>query len=490
MLKAWNARECTEWKRVDRTTWSRTAGLNELNFYRYALSDPKAPSDCFCRASISQTTWKDDTFESAVLEAWTLLRIKHPLLDCQFNDSAEDLKLLYSAEHRHLRAKQSIRWSDSIYDWEQVKVDLLNCNRIINDTHLSHLRVFRSSTTAEMVIVGSHAVVDGISILTAMNDFLKTLSAISTRVAPWPTHHNAVPSLPRAMESQMPIRQNSTRSLWQAAIANTLFDVKQRRRNLLQTVTFPECTGSPESRQKVYEFTRLETEKLLRACKAQSVTMGHLIYAASTAAFTGLLQPENGSHVSIGTPVNARRIFAPDFRARTDEVLLALSFLDVTLPCVAISGETPARDISRLWYLARMAKTSVQSSLEDPYFPYFTHIAQERRSARHTLLQDTSETSTASQTAMPNLSFGSSAIGNIDLILHLEALTFKVNDVSIGMRARSGESLMHSYSFRGRLRLSLIYDDRLGESRMQDWLNQTSMLMRMVLLQEGGTSLL
>lgn len=80
------------------------------------------------------------------------------------------------------------------------------------------------------------------------------------------------------------------------------------------------------------------------------------------------------------------------------------------------------------------------------------------------------------------LSFGSSAIGPVDVLLGVHAnagLQFK--DIAIGMRARTGECLMHSYSFHGSLRLNVVYDEQLGTELIKKWQKRCGKLLRQLL---------
>lgn len=490
MLKYWNNPASGVWKQdeSDLTRFIRRAGCNEVGFYHYGRSDPKAPSDVFCRVSVALEPSQTSHFtEAELLYAWTILRSRHPLLDCQFKPSTNtNIEVQYICTDNASRARSSFSFEEKFLDWEETRNHLTNCPRIITDQQLSALNVYKeqNSDRYDLVILCSHAISDGISISVCMNDLLRLLSSEGPLRAHELSIQEVVARLPPAMEAQMPQFRRTPRELWQAAISYVLLSVREERQKLgPRIVNFSGFGQPPETRQHMYQFSQDVTERLISTSRKNGCTVGHLIFAASVAAFTDMVTPTSGSWTSIGTPLSARRLFRSPHDKKVDEVVIALAFLYVVLPCVQITGHG-STDVQRLWTLARMAKREVHGTIENPLFSYQSYAQQEKRMEQ--AWSHLSPTVPASEAPLSRLSFGSSAIGPLDKYLTIPAGSpVKLLDVAIGMRVRQGECLMHSYSLDGRLRLSLMYDNQLGSAQMQTWIEKTANLMEIVLVESA-----
>lgn len=493
MLEKWNHASLSTWSLDPSSSlqpaWSRHAGLNETGFYHYGLSNAKGPSDTFCRVRISSTSPTSRSLfrdSARQLQAWDMLRARHPLLDSQLVvppvadvNSNQALKLRYTTADRGVRAAATFSVG-TLDTWDEERNRLTNCSRLISTDCLSRLRICKIPGTAdlEVIMICSHVISDGISILVAMNDYLVLLTSRLSVVSGEIADDAILARLPQAAEAQLPLRSHSARERWREAIAYVIWDIRQSRKAVTAPY-FHWVDQDPVTRQQVYEIDAQTTALLVRACRKERATLGHLIYACSVAAFAQLVESSTGSFVKIGTPANARRLFREPLNRTKDELLLAIVFLDVNLPCVDIKGNS-IRDTKKLWTLARMAKRCVHDALADPFYPYYSFIGQENR-----LKSKSANTTPRAATA---LSFGSSALGSVDDILSVSAESgLQLKDLSIGMRARTGECLMHSYSFQGQLRLSLIYDHQLGAELVHQWLRKTGDLLHSILRENLAT---
>lgn len=492
MLEKWN-HASLDWKPdptcLSQPAWSRDAGLNEASFYHYGLSEG-CPSDTFCRVRVR--CFDTDRLKLILdpvrqLHAWSMLRARHPLLDCHIVSrhgvrANESIRFRSTPTGRDARAAASFSIK-SMDSWEKERDILTNCvPRLISDECLSRLYLYstQAANTLEIVMVCSHAITDAASILAAMNGYLSLLASNSPLEETSSIVSTLVSRLPSAAEAQMPCRKHTARERWREALAYVLWDIKQRKPKIAPHFTWTHKT--PTTRQLIVEFDVRRTRSLVSCCRRERCTIGHLIYAASVAAFSEISRPAHGSWISIGTPANARRLFRHPFNANRDEVVLALAFLDVRLPCIELKG-SQAQNVRRLWILARRAKTCVQGAIADPLFPYYCYIAQETR------LQSYQSPETPSSHRSSQHSFGSSAIGSIDGILSSpQDSMIELQDLSIGMRARAGECLMHSYSFQGKLRLSVMYDEQLGTPLIHEWLGRTQDIISLI-QDEAGPAL-
>lgn len=409
-------------------------------------------------------------------------------MDCELKKGPE-LELSYHCNHRARRAEESFYYGPMTRSWEAERNDLSNCQRVISDHQLSYLRVFHADdlNSLDVVLICSHAISDGVSMAICMNDYLSLLADKQPLTSREMTLAETISRLPSASEAQLPIRQRTAKEFWQIAIAYTIHEIRERK-SKVRIEGFDWNDINPITSQQVFEFPRDLTQQLVVACRRQKCTIGHLIYAASTAAFTDVAEVVRpGAQVSIGTPTNARRLFREPCRSRRDEMVVALSFLNFELPCIRISDASD-RNVKRLWSLARLAKSRVHGQFADHLFPYYSYISQEKRVALGPSIGIHSKSiNPTGRKGTATLSFGSSSIGPMEHYLSLpENEAIELADISIGMRARSGESLMHSYSFKGRLRLSLVYDDQLGGEKMRRWLERTGEVMKMVVNTESA----
>lgn len=484
MFSQWNHPDLSSWtqNRDDMTDFTRQAGLNELGFYNYANSDIKAPSDTFIRLSCRHQPGLDLS-EARISHAWCILRTRHPLLDCHFTHSP--LTFHWICNDNLERARRSILHRPMFSNWDDERNDITNGSRIISDTQLSQLRIYKDPNSAniEIVLICSHAISDALSLATCMRDFMAILGSPRPLKSFEGSIDTVVKRLPIALEGSLPHRERTLKTLWQAAIMYTIFQGRVARK-AKTAPGFNWRDKHPETRQVVYEFPAATTNALIQACRRQGCTVGHLIYAASNAAFSEIVRPPPGSMTFIGTPANARRGCREPYRSKRDDMMVSLTFLDIYLPSIQIPDHSP-HHLAKLWYMARMAKKQVHAQVLDPDAAIWTYINQELRYTRNAELADNPPEPTG-EPATNTMSYASSAIGSLDHLLHIAADNpIQVEDMSIGMRVRKGETLMHSYSFHGKLRLSLMYDHQLGIDPMRRWLSLTAELMEAVLSQSN-----
>lgn len=458
----------------------RDAGLNEAGFYNYSRSDSKAPSDTYIRIRARlDTRLRESITRDNLTYVWSLLRTTHPMLDCHITQNP--LRYHWVCTDNMQRAERSIVFLPMFDSWDDERNFITNRPRIINDHQLSQLRVYQDTDAGhvDFVLICSHSISDAISLVMCIKDFLIMLNSIQSLHQYERSIDNVIQRLPIALEGSLPERKRTPRSLWRGAILYTIFFIRQEKKTR-PAPNFPWRELHPVTRQMVFEFSKKTTEQLIKACKRQKCTPGHLIYAASNAAFTELVKPEAGSFTAIGTPANARTACREPFKSKTDDLVVALAFLDVVLPSVSLQGRSE-REVRKLWIMARMARKQVHAQILDDDFGVYTYINQERRIT--TVFKAPEEIPEPSgKIGSSFMSYASSAVGNLDRQLEPTAHpSVLIEDLSIGMRVRQGELLMHSYTFRSKLRLSLMYDHQLGDALVKRWLSLTAELMEAVL---------
>ncbi len=464
--------------------WRRRAGFNETSFYLGGKAENDyGASDMFCRMSCQMKS--RPISDHILLDAWEFVRSTYPLLDSRIissGDRALPLNIEYTSIDYKSRAKNTLIISDTTSSWEDIRDDLCNGKRLITDECLSLLYVFRNANAKfEMVLILSHCISDGRAGVNVMRSLMNALANQSVRNGT--SVETVATRLPPAMEGCLQAKVANVRERWRMAIVSIMNINAKRLLNGLSIPTWDHEARHPISRQLVCRFPIATTQSLQLACKKRGLTLGHLIYAASTSAFANLTATKE-LFVNIGTPMNARPYFQKKYRDNTEESVLALAFLDVVLPIVGIEGNSSA-DASKLWTLSKLAKLQVQSAIQNTHFMDYTYLRSEQRMKQNANFHASDEPGKTDAGSKPIafISFGSSAVGNLDPALDKNRFTheFELLDISMGVRVRRGESLMHSWTVNSQLCLSLVYDNNMTTKLMNSWVDETRRLMESVL---------
>jgi hypothetical protein len=314
----------------------------------------------------------------------------------------------------------------------------------------------------------------------ATHDLLNLMA--SDDISVFPDQKQSV-QLPLAMEGCFPQRVRSPRQRWRNAILYIIAQNRNARKP--PVIIWKHDEGETRTGQRVHAFSPTVTRRLLASCKSRGLTVGHLIYATQAIAFAKLMQLGQETIIFAGTPMNARRTFAEPFRSRTNEVVMTLAFLDVFMPAITLTDDRK-RNIAKLWTMSKIAKRQVHNVINDDNFGEFAYIMLENRwrGRFRPVLQKPASINNPPKKRETYISYGSSAVGNLDSVLKVLAENqsrLKLLDMNIGMRVRHGETLMHSYTFNGRMTLSVMYDTQIGEHVVDAWIKETADLMEMVL---------
>ncbi|BFZ55636.1 hypothetical protein PYCC9005_002677 [Savitreella phatthalungensis] len=559
MFDLWNADDFFSWKpEADGSSLTRKGALNETGFYRYAASEVNGPSDMFVRVRLR---FKDGSLltDHEIRRVWLALRLRHPLLDTTFlyNEGGENgatarelpLDIVYRHQGAEERAESALAivtlQDESELDWARRRNELTNGERRIADTRVARLVVYRTTdgSVADFVFLLAHAIADGVSSIVLQKDLVDLVTGAANCEIPsraW-TEGRLPPGLEGCLPHTRPAGaiaphrpKKSAKQRWHEAFQYALWEVRTARRPS-PPMHWPFWQAVPETRQSIRRFDVAQSKRIIRACKAHGVTVGHLIYAAATAAFTNIsidlaegrltddtidlqlprpLGATSGiTTFAVGTPMNARGYLRRPWRtnsaeSRRSDLWMTLAFLDLPVPCVEVRRDTASTG-TRMWALAKVAKRLTRAATNDKHFADQMYITQERRLRRifpKGSVQEAESKSAgegnrpdnnrAEQTetrvlGTPGISFGASSIGAIDRTVYVDKAAprqVEIEAINMGMRVRAGELLMHSYSFNGQLHLSLMHDARLGEKRTKAWQEEAALLMLAAVDAAPGTS--
>ncbi|THH33423.1 hypothetical protein EUX98_g750 [Antrodiella citrinella] len=458
-----------------------------------------------------------------VRTVWAILRLRHPLLCTNVEMHAyDDIRFVYDAptspEDLLKDAEANIEYRSQTKD--EMIDSYLNGPRTLSNTRLSYLILAKSLAHSDpaipsppptphldggsqtlsvqnatqptyqhdLLICAMHFLGDGMALHAFANDFFGLLGAkdsdedLSNRLSDewktrWATAPQDVAVLPSALEDNIPMKWSRLRR----AVAAADFEMSQQK--LVGGQAFPR-RKHPERRTVVPTISLPEqrTKAILKKCKENGVSISAALFAVCNFAWARMGGGPRDLPSMMYSALNLRPYFTVKPTAPWDSYwFLAIGYFNVILP-----NFLPEDNLARaFWYRARQAKDQSTRAAKSPLVVSRTHeMARERsqRAQKWGKEDDEKEKGIWSPPTPPSEQsppipprepvlparakaptaalIGLSLLGNLDGIYkHQTFPALEMHTLTTGSRQRNGAMLLFGYTFKGKLWLSLGYDE-------------------------------
>lgn len=442
-----------------------------------------------------------------VRAVWAILRMRHPLLASRVvMRNYDDVRFVYSPP---LSSGEALAEAGSQLEYRhQSKDDLiesyLNGPRTLSNERLSYLVVSRTpakpptppstprtsevtpvwldddnATDYELFICAAHSIGDGMALHQFANDFFGLLGSASSQEAmeqlaadEWKQRWGRrlppdIPALPASVEENLGTDQSRFRRVAGRIDFQNCLDKQiggqafPRRSNPVRHTVVP--TTSYDERQ---------TKTMLKACKAQGVSISSAMFAICNIAWARMSPREKQElPMMMYAAMNIRPCFPKPIH--DSYWFLAVGYFNIILP-----NFIPAScDVSKtFWHRARKAKEQGSQVAKSPMIQSRNReMALKRGKQSRTWAKEddekeagvcissapTSDEPPPPPPRSPSVALlGLSLLGNLDGIYkHANFPDIKLHTLTTGSRQRHGGMLLFGYTFAGKLWISLGYDE-------------------------------
>ncbi|KDQ07963.1 hypothetical protein BOTBODRAFT_166498 [Botryobasidium botryosum FD-172 SS1] len=435
-----------------------------------------------------------------VLAAWTLIRLRNPLLVSKVvMNSYEDVRFTYSApanpEDAFEEAKGAFERSNLAKD--ELIGNYLNGPRTLSSDRLSYLYlsspVSSAGSNAEsqefnFLLCTTHYLGDGMALHTTANEFLglvggeKSTGELKDMIteewrAKWKKSSDVNP-LPVAVEDRLSLPPGRLRK------AAAAVDFQNDQRKLIGGHSLPRAnTGPRKTIVPTVSFDEQKTKAILKKCKTNGVSIAHALFAICNIA---LIRANGGKTPELPmmmySAMNLRPYLNPSPTYNLSYWFLAIGYYNVVLP----SFLRPADVDKTFWLRAQSAKAQTAKAVKSKMLVgrclEMSKVRGER--ARKWAAEDDGVVVRVPPAAKPapvlaseaenkskeNPKFnlppapssaivGLSLLGNLDaMYAHASFPKVKLHTLTTGSRQRKGGMLMFGYTFVGKLWVSLGWD--------------------------------
>ncbi|KAI0275009.1 hypothetical protein BC834DRAFT_965456 [Gloeopeniophorella convolvens] len=453
----------------------RAAGVNDM----YLHLGFKAPE--------RNVSW------ARVRAVWAVLRMRHPLLASKVAMRGyDDVRFVF---HPPASPKDALADAEGQLEYRrQTKDDLiesyLNGPRTLSNDRLSYLIVSRTPTSEthlptppatpqisedsaelpqqvadrvanyELFICAAHSIGDGMALHQFANDFFGLLGNASSQedmeqlvVDEWNQRWGRplppeVSVLPASVEENLGFEQNHFRRVVGRVDFQTSLDRQiggqafPRRSDPVRHTIVPTTS-----------FAEDLTKAMLKKCKSQGVSISSAIFSICNIAWARMSPREKQDlPMMMYAAMNIRPYFPKP--AHNSYWFLAVGYFNIILP-----NFIPAScDVSKtFWHRARSAK---EQSSRTATSPMIHHEDDEKEAGTWIPPPSNSDAKAAPPQAPSAALLGLSLLGNLDgMYKHASFPDIKLHTLTTGSRQRHGGMLLFSYTFAGKLWISLGYDE-------------------------------
>ncbi|KAF9074846.1 hypothetical protein BDP27DRAFT_1380944 [Rhodocollybia butyracea] len=425
---------------------------------------------------------------------WAILRLKHPLLASAVEmRNYEDIRFVFKP---YTSPESALQDSNNNFEYrtgtkDELLHSYLNGARILSANRLSYLIVSQepqstdksviespkdeNQTNWDLMICTTHFVGDGMALHQFANDFFTLLASAQDidelgllMNDEWRVRYGgqySEMSLPASLEERLPPGPTKFHQ-----VASRV-DFLNSQEKLVGGHSFPKRTGN-ERRTVVptVAFDKERTGKMLKLCKAHSVSISSALFAICNIAWIKSCKDKPDLPTLMYSALNIRPYLSPD-ELNDSYWFIAISYFNVVLP-----GFLPASDIERtFWYRARCAKEqSTRAAKHQMIISRSREMAKERGDRARCWAKEDDDKANGIPKASPPLTattvaakakppstalIGLSLLGNLDgTYKHAAFPKIRLHTLTTGSRQRSGAMLLFGYTFVGKLWVSLGYD--------------------------------
>ncbi|TFK99712.1 hypothetical protein BDV98DRAFT_570723 [Pterulicium gracile] len=474
-------------------SFQRVLGDSELSYY--LPSRESGVNDMYLHLGFKATPKLVE--RSRVAMVWAILRVRHPLLASRIEMHAyDDVRFVYDSPVSPGQALS--RAEDSLDYRTQTKDELLdsylNGPRTLSDSRLSYLILSLPSeesaesisTEVHLMICATHFLGDGMALHAFANDFFTLLTSEKSVVEltsqlgeEWESRCSGVTDesavIPGSMESKLPLQ---TASKLRQAAAKVDFQCSQEQ--FIGGQSFPRRRAGPRKTiVPTVSFDEVKTKQMLKNCKAHGVSISAALFAICDIAWARLRKGSPELPTMMYSALNMRPYLAPSLPTLQDESywFLAVGYFNVILPTFL-----PADERGTFWLRARAAK---EQSTKAAKHRFLVDRAREMsllrgERARRWGKEDDDKAAgivappapapsaakpTPSRAPAPSTALmGLSLLGNLDgTYKHANYAGMELHTLTTGSRQRAGGMLLFGYTFKGKLWVSLGYDENAFE---------------------------
>ncbi|KAF8590086.1 hypothetical protein K439DRAFT_1628300 [Ramaria rubella] len=231
-------------------------------------------------------------------------------------------------------------------------------------------------------------------------------------------------------------------------------------------------------------FDEDTTKRILKKCKAEGVSISNALFALCNISWARITGGREEQPMMMYAGLNLRPYLLPS-PSNPSYWFLAIGYFNVILPTFlpasSLSSTYPSSPspalVSTFWQRSRRTKQQILAAAKTPLLiPRVRCMARDRSaSARRFALLDDASPDARSIPSIPGPSpppisarpqapskalLGLSLLGNLDATYkHASYPLIATHTITAGSRRRAGSMLLFGYTFKGRLWLSLVYDE-------------------------------
>jgi len=350
------------------------------------------------------------------------------------------------------------------------------------------------------MMYNTHFLGDGLAVHRLASEFIGLLSSSSTNCdllsllsLEWQTRCGELRekdlSLPASLEERLPVVTGRFRQ------AVSRVDFRRSQDKHIGSHTFPRRSLGPRRiATPVIIVEPKASRAILERCKSKGVTISSTMFALCNVAWAKTCNQKPEMPMMMYSAVNLRPYMGPE----TDSFMhIAIGYFNVVLPSFLPRS---AKLDAIFWHRARAAQKQIVKAANNPMMmPRFHEMARLRGSQARAWAKEDDEKAAGTWVPPPpppkkpveqppsSALIGHSFLGNLDSIYdHSSYGDLRLHTAVGGPRQRSGGMLLFSYTFAGKLLISLGYDenglDRVVVQRF--WNNLLASMNE--LLQEGS----
>ncbi|KAF5388592.1 hypothetical protein D9757_004680 [Collybiopsis confluens] len=448
---------------------SRESGVNDMYLHLGFSADPRT------------------TQRNRVALVWALLRLKHPLLASavemhDYNDIRFVFNPYPSPEGALVDANKNLDYRTGTKD--ELLDSYLNGPRTLSADRLSRLIVSQNQCSPEpnatghwadydLLICTTHFVGDGMALHQFAHDFFTLLSMEKTddelnamMKEEWHVRYGdqfSEMTLPASLEDRLPATSGGR--LHELA---SRIDFLQSQDKLIGGQFFPKRSGRPRKTVvPTIAFDSERTRKMLKLCKAHSVSISSALFALCNVAWARTRNETPHLPMLMYSALNLRSYLTPD-ELNDSYWFLAISYFNIVLPAFLPSSGDVAKTF---WLRAKSARDqSARAAKHKLIISRSREMAKERGDRARCWAKEDDDKARGLVSPPPvkvnnsnppaTALIGLSLLGNLDGIYkHATYPKVKLHTLTTGSRQRSGAMLLFGYTFVGKLWVSLGYDE-------------------------------
>ncbi|KAJ8523385.1 hypothetical protein ONZ45_g174 [Pleurotus djamor] len=422
--------------------------------------------------------------------AWAFLRLRHPMLASMVEmRDYDNVRFLLSpprtVEHALNDARQNMCFTS--LEKDDLSNLFLNGPRTLSDRRLSYLFFSVSEGQREtgdssinsgphpivecqFFLCSTHFISDGISLIKLANDFFCIFGSATSDDELWLDFQEECalrrraafagsPVLPHPMEHRLP--STSSGRLRRAA---EIVDFQINQDKLIGGHPFPRTPDRIQhSVVREVAFATEDTTRMLKLCRSHRVSVSGAVFALCNLAWTRLDRGNIDMPMMMYSAVNVRPRLPEKESFHDSYLFLAIGYFNVVLPSFLPSDPNRA-----FWHRARLAKSQSSKEISSPMFISRSRLMAYERSqrAREWAIGDATKVNvqpppSRSTPKSPSIAtIGVSCLGNVDETFQYGAFPhLQLHSISAGNRQKPGGMLLLAYTFGGKFRLNLSYDD-------------------------------